>query len=146
MKLPIFFGVDPRGWLMRAKTYFQIHRTPKQHKVLLTHICMEGDVVHWFSIVRELNHNLSWKEFKSELLNRFGGITNLNPYEQLAVLQQMSSVDYIYQFETIASMIPREPETMYLGYFMNGLQGEKKLGPSASTSNSSRRFQYCKTS
>ena len=78
---------------------------------------MEGVAVHWFTIVWESNDNLSWEVFKTEPLNRFGGITNLNPYEQLAALYQSGNVDdYIDHFETIAAMVPRESEALYLGY------------------------------
>ena len=88
---------------------------------------MYGRGVHWFIIVRELNNNLSWEVFKTELLNRFGGITNLNSYEQLATLYQSDNVDdYIDHFETIATMVPRESEALYLGYFMNGMRPEIK--------------------
>ena len=78
-------------------------------------------MVHWFSIVRELQPTLPWEDFKRELLNRFRGIENLSPHEQLTALQQTGFIDdYINDFELIASMIPREPEELYVGYFMNG--------------------------
>ena len=87
-------------------------------------------MVHWFSIVRELQPTLLWEDFKTELLNRFGGMANLSPYELLAALQQTGSIDdYIDDFELIASMIPRKTKELYVGYFMNGLHKEiKKLG------------------
>ena len=57
-----------------------------------------------------------------ELLQRFSGVTNLGPYEQLAALRQRGNVDdYIDHFEIIASMIPKESKALYLGFFMNGL-------------------------
>ena len=122
MKLPTFFGIDPQGWLIRAEIYFKVQGTPEHHRIPLAHICMEGVAVHWFSIVRELKKILLWEDFKGELLNRFGGVANFNPYEQLAALWQKGSVDeYIDDFELIASMIPREIEALSLGYFMNGL-------------------------
>ena len=90
---------------------------------------MEGVAVHWFSMVQELNHNLSWESFKVELLNRFGGVANLSPYEQLAALRQQGNLDeYIDNFELIASLIPRETEALYLGYFMNGLWVISSIG------------------
>ena len=122
VKLPIFSCTDLKGWLIGAETYFQIHETPQPYKIPLAHICMEGVAVHWFTIVQELNNNLSWEVFKTELLNRFGGITNLNRYEQLVVLYQSDNADdYIDHFETIAAMVPWESEALYLGYFTNGL-------------------------
>ena len=76
---------------------------------------MEGVAVHWFSIVRILNPHLSWKDCKTELLQRFGGVTNLSPCEQLAAPRQQGNVnDYIDHFEIIASMVPKETEALYL--------------------------------
>ena len=72
LKLLIFSSTNPRGWLTRAETHFQIYETPEPYKIPLAHICMEGVAVHWFTIVRELNNNLSWEVFKTKLLNRFG--------------------------------------------------------------------------
>lgn len=72
--------------------------------------------------------DFTWNHFKQELLNRFGGIANCHPYEQLAALHQKDNMDeYVNEFELIASMIPRELEALYLGYFMNGLKEEIKI-------------------
>ena len=52
---------------------------------------------------------------------------NLNPDEQLATLYQSGNVDdYIDHFETIATMVQRESEALYLGYFTNGLRPKIK--------------------
>ena len=105
---------------------------------------MEGVAIHWFSIVRELTTPLSWDDFKRELLNHFGEVANLNPYDRLAALGQKGTIDeYIDHFELIASMILRETETLYLEYFMNGLREEiknwvKLLGPTLVLSPSPR--------
>ena len=69
VKLPMFSSNDPRGWLTRAETYFDIHNIPKNHRIPLAHICMDGVAVHWLSLVRELQNNLSWDRFRTELLN-----------------------------------------------------------------------------
>ena len=65
----------------QVETYFQILDIPKHLCVPLAHICMEGVAVHWFSMLRESHNPLSWADFQKELLNRFGGVTNLSPYE-----------------------------------------------------------------
>ena len=94
------------------KTYGDVWRNSRAH------ICMEGVAIHWYTVVRESNSNFSWEVFKTKLLNRFGGITNLNPYEQLTALYQSDNVNnYIDHFETLAKMVPRESEALYLGYF-----------------------------
>ena len=88
VKLPTFSGTDPRGWLTKAETYFLVLDVLDHLRVPLAHICMEGVVVHWFSILRESHNPLSWADFQKELLNRFGGVINMSPYEQLAALHQ----------------------------------------------------------
>lgn len=84
---------------------------------------MEGIAIHWFTMVHQLHYDLTWNHFKQELLNRLGGIANCSPYEQLVVLRHQDNVD---EFELIASIIPRESEAIYLGYFMYGLKEEIK--------------------
>ncbi|KAJ1377474.1 retrotransposon-related protein [Sesbania bispinosa] len=40
--LPPFEGSDPCGWISRVETYFHIHQTKSDMRILTTHVCMEG--------------------------------------------------------------------------------------------------------
>ncbi|KAJ1389323.1 Retrotransposon gag domain [Sesbania bispinosa] len=86
---------------------------------------MEGVAIHWFSILMEVHPNLTWGLFKSELLERFSGLEIQNPYEELAALHQRGTVqEYVEEFEYLTSLVPRQPEQQYVGYFLNGLKEE----------------------
>ncbi|KAK7288441.1 hypothetical protein RIF29_01900 [Crotalaria pallida] len=125
VELPPFDGGDPRGWLTRAETYFFIHGTNPAMKIPLARVCMEGQAVHWFSILLEIDPTISWEKFKVELTERFSGLEIQNPYEELAALKQKGGVqEFISEFEYLAALVPRQPEMQYVGYFLNGLNEE----------------------
>ncbi|KAJ1409021.1 Retrotransposon gag domain [Sesbania bispinosa] len=60
----------------------------------------------------EVHGDLNWAVFKEELMERFSGLEIQNPYEELAALQQKKTVqEYVEEFEYLALLIPRQPET-----------------------------------
>ncbi|KAJ1390107.1 Retrotransposon gag domain [Sesbania bispinosa] len=122
VELPSFEGSDPRGWLTRAETYFQIHQTRPEMRILMAQVCMEGQVVHWFTILLEVYPEISWEQFKREFVERFSGLDIQNPYEELAALRQKGTVqEYIAEFEYLLALVPQQPKLQYVGYFLNGL-------------------------
>lgn len=70
-----------------------MHNTPDDLKVKLSRLCMEGNTIHWFTLLRETSENLSWAKFKHELLLRYGRTIYDNSYEELSVLHQAGTVD-----------------------------------------------------
>lgn len=86
---------------------------------------MEGHALHWFSLLWEGEPELSWEMFKEALLERFGGLSSRNPYEQLSeVVQNGSVAEYIESFEVLAFHVTWLLERQALGYFMDGLKPE----------------------
>lgn len=73
VKLSMFDGNDPRGWITYAETYFSVQQTSPQVKVSLAQICMEGNCLHWFTILLEAKPALTWENLKEELLLRYSG-------------------------------------------------------------------------
>ncbi|KAJ9546446.1 hypothetical protein OSB04_018989 [Centaurea solstitialis] len=127
VKLPEFSGFDPRGWIMKAELFFEIHGTPPELRICLAQLSMTGVAQHWFSVVKGIYDPLNWDQLKRELLQRFSGLEIQNPYEQLSTIQQVSSIyDYIDDFEYLLSLVPRLPESQALGYFLAGLRPEVK--------------------
>ncbi|WCJ33627.1 Transposon Tf2-6 polyprotein [Euphorbia peplus] len=125
IKLPEFNGYDPRGWISKAETYFEIHETPPSIQLRLAKLSMSGVAQHWFSVVEEVQDSLTWEIFTTELLQRFSGLEIENPFEQLSMLYQSGTVqEYIEDFEYLQSLVPALTEPQALGYFIGGLQSE----------------------
>lgn len=74
VELPMFNGDDPAGWITRAEVYFQVQETSSEVKVNLAQLCMEGPTLHFFKSLLDENVELTWDQFKVELLERYGGI------------------------------------------------------------------------
>lgn len=111
------------GWIQRAEAYFEVHNTLDDLKVKLSRLCIEGNTIHWFTLLRETDEHLMWEKFKHALLLRYGGTIYDNPFEELSVLHQAGTVDeYIDVFQLVSAQDPHLSESQYLGYFMGGLR------------------------
>jgi hypothetical protein len=128
VELPAFNGDDPVGWITRAETYFEVQGTTEEVKVRLAKLSMEGTTIHWFNLLRETEDNLTWLKLKQALIDRYGGRSSDNLFEELKDLKQTGDVeDYISEFEYVSSQVNRLPEEQYLGYFLGGLKPEIRL-------------------
>ncbi|MCI34509.1 hypothetical protein A2U01_0055729, partial [Trifolium medium] len=107
------------------EVYFRVQDTSVAVKMGLAQLSMEGPTIHFFNSLLEENPNLTWEEFKTELLERYGGLGEGDVYEQLTELRQKGTVEeYIQEFERLTAQIPRLPDKQYLGYFLHGLKDE----------------------
>ncbi|KAK6123709.1 hypothetical protein DH2020_042544 [Rehmannia glutinosa] len=128
IEIPMFTGDDPIGWLARAEQYFAIQRTREDLKVATTFISMEGPALHWLRWLQQQSPTLTWEQFKSELLEEFGGELSGPPIEQLAALRQMGSVnDYANEFRARVAQLPGLAPHVQLGLFLNGLKPENRV-------------------
>ena len=94
-------------------------------KVSLAQLSMDGPTIHFFNSLLEEHPDLTWEEFKVELLERYGGLGEGDVYEQLSEIRQKGTVeDYIQEFECLTAQIPRLLDKQYLGYFLHGLKDE----------------------
>ncbi|KAL4589487.1 hypothetical protein LXL04_002394 [Taraxacum kok-saghyz] len=92
VKLPVFDGADPRGWITKAELYFSVHQTLDSNKLRLTQMCIEG----------------------SQFLNAHEALGSLFQDGDIEV--------YIEQFESLSALIPDQSEEQSLGMFLRGLQ------------------------
>lgn len=123
VKLPVFEGDDPVGWITRAEIYFDVQKTSEEMRVKLARLSMEGTTIHWFNLLMETEDELSWEKLKKALIARYGGRRLENPFEELSTLRQKRGVEeYVEAFELLSSQVGKLPEEQYLGYFMSGLQ------------------------
>ncbi|PNX95443.1 retrotransposon-related protein [Trifolium pratense] len=88
VELPSFDGEDPVGWIKRAETYFEVQGTTEEVKVRLAKLSMEGTTIHWFTLWKETEDELSRLKLKQALIEGYGGRQCDNPFEELKDLQQ----------------------------------------------------------
>ncbi|KZV47670.1 hypothetical protein F511_45065 [Dorcoceras hygrometricum] len=95
-------------------------------RLRLAHIHMDGATYHWFQWIRARIPDITWSRFAEELIKRYGGRRQSNPFFMLASLKQgAQSLDtYIEQFEVLLAQIGDLPDDQCLGYFISGLRDE----------------------
>lgn len=67
----MFDGEDTVGWISRAELYFQVQETPDDVCVNLVQLCMERTTIDFFNSLLENEEELSWEQFKRELLDHY---------------------------------------------------------------------------
>ncbi|GJV82367.1 retrotransposon gag protein [Tanacetum coccineum] len=105
VKLPIFEGIDPRGWITKAELYYQVHKTPLDQKLNLVQMCMDGPALNWYTNLMIKHPDTTWELFKNKLMVRFSGTKFRNAHEAFGSLYQDEGVDeYIKEFEALGSL------------------------------------------
>ena len=92
LKLPIFEGSDPDGWIFRVERYFEINSLHADEKLRVVLVCMEGEALAWYNWEEGHHQFNGWEEFKERLLLRFRSSQDGNLHEQLMSLLQTSTV------------------------------------------------------
>lgn len=62
-------------------------------KVKLSRLCMEGNTINSFTLLRENEEHLTWEKFKHALLLQYGGTIYNNLFEELTILHQYGTMD-----------------------------------------------------
>jgi hypothetical protein len=123
VKLTCWDGGDSSGWVLRAKYYFQFHRTPEILKVEIVTDNFEGKALHWFDLLVVYCGEPTSKEFlEGVLLARFGS----SAYENIdGESKQTSTVDEcIYCFEQLSDQTYTWSEVLLVETFIEGLWSE----------------------
>nr|GEU76829.1 retrotransposon-related protein [Tanacetum cinerariifolium] len=147
VKLPIFEGIDPRGWITKAELYYQVHKTPLDQKLNLVEMCMDGPALNWYTNLMIKHPNTTWDFFKDKLMVRFSGTKFQNANKDLGSLYQDEGVDeYIEEFEALSALIPNQSEEQSIGMFLRGLKNDihswvRKLNPHTSSSKAAQPNQ-----
>ena len=72
MEFPRWKDGDLTSWISRAENFFHFHRTPKESKVEIASIQLDGDILQWYDWYETFHGVPSWERFKGGLLIRFG--------------------------------------------------------------------------
>ncbi|XP_057790733.1 uncharacterized protein LOC131007835 [Salvia miltiorrhiza] len=124
MDLPVFDGLEPRGWIARANQYFLVHQIADNQKLQIAIIAMSGAALSWLHLFLRRTPNPAWPDFTRALLERFGDASTFNTYEALFLFRQTGSLEeHIAAFEGRAAQLPIPlSDDQMLGYFLGGLK------------------------
>lgn len=48
LRMQIFHGEDPGGWIFRSERYFELNNFSESEKLMEARVSMEGDALAWF--------------------------------------------------------------------------------------------------
>ncbi|WCJ29819.1 hypothetical protein M5689_011425 [Euphorbia peplus] len=116
MKWLKFNGDNPHRWLDKVEMYFCGNGIPHAKKLVAARMCVEGtDVENWFDILVGMYPQITWPEFKEEVVARwFKGRECLSGLKGLEQVHQRGTVnEYLKEFEMCAAMVPGLTEDQY---------------------------------
>lgn len=123
LDLPLFDGVNPDGWILRAERYFRFYRLEETEKVEAAVVALEGDALLWFQW--ENGRSFRWEELKGLLLRQFRPAAAGSLHEQwLAHEQEGSVVEYRRRFIELLAPLEGIPEEVAKCQFINKLNGD----------------------
>lgn len=127
VKMPLFEGEEPMGWIAHAEKFFEVQRVNQNMWLQLAFISMEGNALHWFQYWKKNTKRQSWSSFTTALLKRYSGDTRGDVYEHLAALRQTGTMtEFIQEFELLMAQISGAKEAQLCGYFLAGLRAEMR--------------------
>nr|GEV17911.1 ankyrin repeat-containing protein [Tanacetum cinerariifolium] len=125
LKMPLFEGEDPHGWIYKVERYFEVQDIQPREKLRAAVLCMEGQALSWFRWSEARSPFRSWEGLKRRLLERFQLSQDGTLYEQfLAITQEGSGREYVNLFETLAGQLVGVLEEVMEGTFIKGLRPE----------------------
>lgn len=106
MDMPKFTREDIVGWISKCKSYFNLDKTPEEHKVTMASLTLDKKRYLWYDGFRKSTQNtLSWSTFAEGIKICFSATLQC-PLEELVQLKQIGILnDYQEQFEKISSRV-----------------------------------------
>ncbi|KAL4557226.1 hypothetical protein LXL04_035399 [Taraxacum kok-saghyz] len=125
LDMPLFDGINPDGWILKAERYFSFYRLYESDKLEAAVVALEGDPLLWFQWEDKRYPVKRWKELKGLILRQFRRMGAGTLYEQWLDLSQNGSVsDYVRSFIELLAPLNNLPDDITMGQFVNGLQTE----------------------
>ena len=87
IKFPKFEGGDPRGWILKAETYFCYYQTPKDLKVDVATMYLERDALDHFSWLNNKRTWIYWDDLVKALHENYGPAEFQNLDEHLCSIK-----------------------------------------------------------
>ncbi|KAF7810468.1 1-phosphatidylinositol-3-phosphate 5-kinase [Senna tora] len=108
LKLSLFKGDYPIGWLFKAERYFDINLVSEEERMEAAAMCLEGRALIWYQYIEVRQPIQSWTKFKKEVIERFRHFQQGDAYEQLMMVEQETTMtEYREQFEALTAPLRR---------------------------------------
>lgn len=128
LDLPVFAGINPDGWLLRAERYFSFYRLSEEEQLEAAVVSLDGDALLWYQFEHGRRPIRRWEELKGMLLRQFRPSSSGSLYEQWLNLSQTSGViEYRRRFIELMAPLTGVPEEIATGQFINGLREDVKV-------------------
>jgi len=128
LHFPRFSGDDPTGWIFQAEQYFEFQNVTDTDRVNLASFHLDDIALQWHWWSAKSRGPMTWREFTTTLLSRFGPTDYDDPSESLHRLKHITTVAaYIEAFERLSHRIDNLPESFLLGCFVGGLKEDIRL-------------------
>ncbi|WVZ00999.1 hypothetical protein V8G54_027068 [Vigna mungo] len=123
LDFPGFDGSDVLQWIFIAEQFFDYYDTPDEHRLTITAIHFEKEVVSWYQMMQRNNPIVSWNTLVCLLELEFGPSPFESPRSTLFKLTQSTSVnEYYMHFTTLANRIYGVSSEALLDFFISGLK------------------------
>ena len=71
LKIPIFSGENPDGWLLSAERFFDLHKYSEANRLETVVVTFKGDALLWYQWESKHRAILTWIELRRLLLKQF---------------------------------------------------------------------------
>nr|XP_027120660.1 uncharacterized protein LOC113737665 [Coffea arabica] len=129
--LPLFAGESPREWIRKCNKYCINYQIPKEQKVKVIEMYLEGKAGRWFQGVKAEKPEITWPMFEELLGKRFDNKAGKDIVEEFNKLHQTGKVEeYQERFEELKVLMtmknPHLSEEYFVSSFISGLKDEIK--------------------
>jgi hypothetical protein len=128
LEFPKFNGEDVDGWIYRVEQFFAVDDTPEQSKLRYAVIHLEDKALQWHQAHLRTRgatiNDLTWPEYKKDIVHRFGDSFAENAIEELISLKQTGTLkDYCDAFDSLLNKVTLS-EAYAISIFIHGLKTE----------------------
>jgi len=106
LNFPSFSGENPKLWLSRCETYFDMYHVESSAWIPVAAMFLTDSAARWFQSVELSLKSASWSDFSKKLLDRFGHDQKELLIRQLFHIKQTSSVaEYVSHFAELVDQL-----------------------------------------
>lgn len=128
VEFPGFDGTWVQEWKFHSERFFELEETPTALKVNIASVYLSGLAVEWhyaFISNRKMPGPVSWEEYSTGMMMRFGSNEVTRPIVQLKrLMEEHSFFEYVDEFVSIVSKVDL-PDEDQVALFVEELKKRK---------------------